>query len=417
MNTPQVYLYNTNLIISLGLPLLMVASFFKPKYFAAFVIAMIMLRPNERFALPFSYPEVLFFLLLFSITLNIHTFKEFKYSKDYYVIALYVLFIMLITILFHRENYYGILLKCGFGLLIYYYVTVVLISSKALKLFALTFLISSFLICFEPFYYRITEPVYSPIWFLFNTLNNRIMAWGMWENSNETSFIANIGTISALFLLSLKKRVTFTSVVVYGSIISFFFYIVCLTSSRTGLGCFLLIFMGMVFCIKSNLTKTVISIIIVGIMITAPMLTPQRDELEKAASTSERADLRYIGVHLFMEYPLTGVGFDRAQNDAGGMVLHNTFVQAFAETGIIGGMLFLYYIWIILRVTYKKWRLFQKEPIFSISNLLPGVFLCMILYIFFGNQLLTPMFLCAMALIKTALDTIGHDKTMETVAM
>lgn len=397
------YLYDSNFLVLLGLPFLLLIFLFRPNYLAALIVAITFLRPNERFNIPFAYSYLIFALLLFSLLINNRKFREIKYTKDYSVLALYVAFIMLQTIVYHMYNFQQNLLRCGLGLLVYVYVTVILSTNKGFKLACHTFLISSFLICFEPFYYHCTEQIHSMLWDVFHTINGRLLAWGMWANSNELSFVANIGVISSMLILLSNKRQTLLSIILYGGLAIFFFIIICLTSSRTGLGCFLLIFVGMVLCIKSTPMKILMVVIIASVIIIAPMITPQREESEKVASSSERFDLRYSGIQMFKAHPLLGVGFNRAQHETGNsMVLHNTYVQAFAETGIIGGGLFIYFIYLIGIDMLRQWKTYRREAIFSISNGLPGMYLCILLYLLYGNQLLSVMFYNSMALMKIA---------------
>jgi hypothetical protein len=151
-----IYIYHANIIIFFVLFLLLFIFFFKTNYFAAYVVAINLLRPDERFALPFSYIKIILISLILSMLMNNQKLTEYKYSKENKIIGLYVMFIMLLTIIFHREDLWSNIMRCVLGFLLYTYVTVFISSKKDFRILCYFVLVSAFLICFEPFYYHCT---------------------------------------------------------------------------------------------------------------------------------------------------------------------------------------------------------------------------------------------------------------------
>ena len=136
-----------------------------------------------------------------------------------------------------------------------------------------------------------------------------------------------------------------------------------------------------------------------------PKLSPERKD--KEASSNERADLRYKGKKIFKEHPVFGVGYRRAQRYTGGMMIHCSYIQAFAETGILGGYLLFYMLFIVGQKIYNGLQANKKNKrIYSLYGALAGIYLSGLLYMCFGNQFLTLMFSTFFGFIKSYLCVI-----------
>jgi O-antigen ligase len=67
----------------------------------------------------------------------------------------------------------------------------------------------------------------------------------------------------------------------------------------------------------------------------------------------QRTDLWYAGLQMLKWQPLVGMGQGRFVEQQG-LVAHNSYIQALAEWGFIGGAMFIGLIYIVL---YSVWRL------------------------------------------------------------
>ncbi len=396
-----VYIYESNLIVEFLLPLFLFISIRKPIYFSSLIAAIAFLRPNERFDLFVPYSYYIFVLSFLVLIFNIKEVRNYKIEWDDKIIILFVLWIILETIAFHPSNFNHNATYCLMNIFKYFILCVFLSNKKGVIILCYFLAISCFLICFEAYFYHFTEPENSPLWQIFHGVTGRIRAWGLWGNANETSFIACIGVASLLLLLLMADKKGLPV------LMSIFFIpvhaiVVFLTASRTGLGCFIILFLFLGLRVKSKAVKVFAVVIMIGIIIVAPKLTPERED--KDASSRERASLRSDAIYLFKMNPLFGVGFLRAQNETGGMAIHNTYLQAFAETGIVGGGLLMFYLFSFFKKFYKLFKLKTNDKgISNINGALTGIFICGLLYFLFGNQLLSTMFITFFALIKTTL--------------
>ncbi|CAN2042473.1 putative O-antigen ligase domain-containing protein [Candidatus Magnetomoraceae bacterium gMMP-15] len=397
--TDIIFLYEPNIFFEWGLLILLLIFLVAPKYLVGLVVMLTFLRPNERFDLPLSYPTIMYPLLLISLLMNYKKIDESTFGKEDKILGIYVAFILVQSIVFHRENFKTHLMSCGLGLIYYYSIIIHLSDRRGLKLLNYALVISCFLICLEPLYYHYTVVEESEIWYIFHG-NGRLRAWGLWKNANETSFIACIG-IANILLLLLTERNKLRYIIMFSPLLIMFALVICLTASRAGLACLSLIFIVLVLTSKSKALKLMIIILMVGAIFLAPRFVAERADQE--GSSSERFDLRYHGRQIFLENFFLGVGFGRAKSETGGMALHCTYIQAFAETGIFGGSMLLYSIYLIVKRIYKNFK-FNKDKgdneITTIYGGIAGICLCGLFYLYFGNQLLSNMFFTFIALIK-----------------
>ena len=381
-----------------GLLILLLITSFSPRYLVSLSVILLFLRPNERFDLPFSVPTILYPLLFFNIVRNLKKINKDVFDKDNKVLVLFILFIFIQSLLFSRGDLKQNVMVCLLGLLYYLNIAIVLSDKRGLGLLLYSIVFSSFLICMEPFYYHFYAPQESALWAYFHA-HNRIQAWGFWANANETSFLACLG-IAGLLLLVLTGGRQAWNIVLCLPIFAFFIMIILLTASRAGLGALTLMFSFMIYKAKSNKLKLFVVLVMASIFIIGPSIAPEREDEE--ASSVERSDLRYEGRQLFKEHFLLGVGFGNTAKDNGGVPLHNTYIQAFAETGIIGGSLLLYYIYLLVRRVHLVFTSVKGNPSAETTFLLlGGIYLAGLFYFYFGNQLLSFLFFTFMAMIRS----------------
>ena len=394
------YLYQPNLLLEAGLMLAIVWSFFRPQYLVAIVTGILLVRPNERFDCMVQYPKMILIILLVLLAFNAKKLTFLAKERTDRCLALFLALIAAETVLVHRWSIYDLGVFIGTGLLLYLAIIVFMNDEKGIFLIGITVVLSCTLICFEPAYYHFTEPPESMLWKLFHW-DSRLQAWGMWANANETAFIACLGCANLLALNLRFKRTIFK--LALPVLLPFFAVVVALTGSRAGQASLLLLFAPFVLQLKSGFSRLLIALSMVAIVLVAHSMTPER--LDKDASTADRFDLRYQGTQLAKEYPLLGVGFMAAREYTGGQPLHNSYVQAFAETGLAGGCLFLMYLYRVGAGVFHHFNrcraLGCKDVNLALST---GLYLSSIFYFFWGNQLLTILFFLIMAQLRVAVN-------------
>jgi O-antigen ligase len=382
-----------------------------PRHLVTFVVILIFLRPDERFPLSFPVLSVSYMFLAINLILNYRRVATHRFQRDDKVVLAFVGLVLLETAMFNRGNLGSLLQDFGLCLLFYFSMVVFLNDRRGFGLLARSLLLSTALICVEPLYYHFTEPTGSIILQRFSGHEGRVAAWGLWRNANETSFLAILG-VSAISLRLTAGNFRFARLFRYIPLLIMFLLITVMTASRTGIVCMLLLFTAVGFFSKQYSFKVAaVGLLIVGITL-APKYLATRTDMQ--GSAEDRADLRYIGKQLFTAHPIFGVGFGEARYGYGtkGAPLHNTFLQAFAETGFLGGLLIVYFFFLngkelVRRIWSKTVDPGQRMRV----GVLFGFLVSATIYMFFGNQLLSIMFFTVFGVIKAG----THDPRISNV--
>jgi O-antigen ligase len=402
------YLYGTSLLVTIGVPLLLLVTVIKPRYFIVILISTVFIRFNERFPVPLSIPQFAFGLSLVPLALNFSTIKENLRSREVRVFLAAAGFILLHTLVFHREDLATNLVNFYSGLICFLFIKAFLTEESGLVALCLVLVLCAAVICFEPVYHIESESPFAP---LFANAGGRLKAWGAWNNANETALIACIGMGSLLLLTRLVRR---PLVLLLAAPVAYLFVTVVLESqSRAGLITLLLIFSVYVVKWRSRLLRAlVLAGALVGVLY-LPALFEGRTDAD--ASTRERADLRYEGVAMFKSHPLAGVGYNHAYEHTGGMAIHCTYIQSFAELGIVGGGLLVYLVYSLGRRIYLAWQRLGDRDLPRARSLLctlSGIFVSFMFYLYFGNQLFSVIFFIMFAFASTVIDFIETELVM-----
>jgi hypothetical protein len=396
------FLYSSNIFVEWGVICLVALLTPFPRYLTGLVVILQFIRLNERLPLSLSIPTYAYVFLMFSLVLHCRRLFNYRLKKEDWALTLFVGWIIGETILFNRYNLSVVLFECGLGLVFYFTLLIFMGDKKGFILLNWALLISATFICAEPLYYHFTEPAGSPVLAHFIGITGRLKAWGMWGNANETSFIACLGTTNVLLLMATGK-LKYVKMFLMAPLLIMFLMMIAMTASRTGFGCVAIIFISVgVFSRKFMMRILAIALMIGGLFL-APAYIESRRDLD--GSSSERFDLRYAGRHLFLQHPVFGVGYGESHHETGGMMIHSTFIQAFAETGFFGGMLFVFFFYEISRNLILELKNgWSSKTIAPFNAILIGAFTASVVYYYFGNQLLTTMFFAFSALIKISLN-------------
>jgi len=403
------FLYQPSALLEYLLLLLMLLSVVNARLLTALAVGILLVRPNERMDLTIPFVQILLPLLLLVIVLHRVKLKELPRHGANKYLKLFIVLIGLQTLVFHPSELFNTMLYITVGGLLYCAVIMFMNDDDGIKYLSYAILISCFLICFEPVYYHFNEPEGSLLWAAFHLpQSGRLQAWGMWANANETAYLACLG-VANLMILATKFRSTKHNLAC-GVLIPFFSLVVFLTASRAGFASLLLMFLPSVLFSGRTAVKVLVVAAMLGTVLAAHTLTPERKDTE--ASTEQRGELRVRGKQMVLEYPFRGVGFGRAAGEASGRPLHNTYLQAFAETGIPGGILLLLFLYNLGRSAFSACA--TSAPGKQYMVFLFGWYVSSLFYYYWGNQLLSILFFLVAAQVNNGItNALADDDAMK----
>lgn len=245
--------------------------------------------------------------------------------------------------------------------IVFYYFTVVIINDeKKLKLFIYVFLLVQSIRILEPLYLHITEGY----WGSFASMRN----WEFMDrlagaphdvvNPNGLAFI--VLTVMPFFYYfgSSSNIYRAVGIIMFPSM----FYVLILTGSRSGLVGLVAIYLSIVYKSKKNKSIMIILGIIAVFAIFMSMSADQKDRYlslfdstaKNASSTEDRIDGVKKDFDLAMRMPVFGHGLGTSReaiaNYTGRYILsHNLYTEILIEIGIIGFIIFLYYIYTVIK--------------------------------------------------------------------
>ncbi|RJP20380.1 MAG: O-antigen ligase domain-containing protein [Deltaproteobacteria bacterium] len=402
------FIYQQNYLFEFLLTAIMIGCIAKPKLLTALAVGILLVRPNERMDLMVPFTRVAMICLVLMMIINKNRIrKPLWYTSDKYLF-IFIAIIFAKTLAYNPADMVGNFMYIFTGLLLYFAVIWFMCNESGIKLFYCSVAVSCFLICLEPVYYHYAVPNGSDLWNMFHIeQSQRLQAWGMWANPNETALIACLGTANILFITSRCGRsIHYITTVI---LVSFFSFVIFLTASRAGLASFLLIFFPSIIFIKRKSIKFVTILLILCTIIISQSLTPERKDAE--GSTEARGELRARGIQIIKDFPITGVGFRRLRYELGSKPVHNTYLQAFAETGVIGGLFFLIYLFVVGKNLYALSKKGSPDGINSYLYFMSGLYCSTVFYYLWGNQLLSVIFFIIIAQIVSSVMLLEEKKS------
>ncbi len=403
------FIYQPNTLLAILLLIALMASIVKPQLLTALATGVLLIRPNERMDLGISFVQVIILALLLVFIINLNKLKSHLNDKVNKYLFLFIALIIVQTLIFHPSDITDNIMWLIDGLLLYFAIISFIDDDKGIKWLCYAIIISCAIVCFEPLYYHFTEPQGSALWNLFHIeKSGRLQAWGMWANANETAFIACLGIANTLLIaFRFKKKIYYLASVL---LIPFFALVIFLTASRAGFASLLLIFLPFIILIRQKSIKFMSILLILCAIAGSQTFTPERTDAE--GSTEAREELRASGIQLFKEFPIFGVGFRRAIYEVGSKALHNTYVQAFAETGILGGLLLVAYLFNTGKRLYILCMVNKSNIPDTSLFVVFGLYCSSIFYFFWGNQLLSTIFFLILAQITNTIIIAEKQQTI-----
>jgi O-antigen ligase len=217
----------------------------------------------------------------------------------------------------------------------------------------------------------------------------------MWGNPNDLGMVTNWGIVGCLFYLRRQgsKLLRLAALGLMGLLATVLF----LTGSRGGqlqMGINLwLVFIGG----KRKAVGVVLLLLaLVGAMVVLPRLSPER--ADAGESKDERTGLLLSGLRLFKSHPIQGCGFMRFpyMNDFKKLLPHNVYIQALAETGLVGALIFFPLMFYLRRETSRAVKHFNTSgadpPAALLATCIGALQFSYSIFILFSNQFMSYRF-------------------------
>lgn len=379
--------------------LLIAASFFSPLVATQVLVFFTYFRPAERMLLP--YPISFVILLICMFILLFHK-KNYKYKllseqrRDSLFVIIMELYLMFNILIFNRWNMVELYRTDVLpALIIFFMITEFITTTKRLKYIFIVLIVSAVIICLDSLNGHFNIDKGLDAWNLYHSGSaGRLVNLGWWDNPNKLGFLSNIGVMSCVILAGLTSSNIMR--IVYLSPIVAFFPVIFLTGSR---GALLQLGVSGGFFLLQSKKKIVVFILAIIIIVVSLQFeedfSPERKYAE--ASALRRMDIIYYAKNVFYSHPFMGVGFNLfRENNTYRQVTHNTYLQAFAELGLIGAAILFAMLMKIIKGCLRTIQMTRdKEGYEDIYILSKGVYAlstgCFV-YFLFGNQLLDFMF-------------------------
>lgn len=186
----------------------------------------------------------------------------------------------------------------------------------------------------------------------------RLCAIGVFNDPNDLSLVLVISVIVCGYFLNDPGLSRGTRILLLG-IILFFFYALYLTHSRGGIVSALagsLVFIGARF---GRRNAAALACLLLPLLIAASWGRSDGVNLENPEDTFQtRLELWSESFDALRSAPLAGIGQERLRGQIG-QVTHNSYIHAFAEMGLLGGIAFLGTFYLVLR---GLWRAAPQDP-------------------------------------------------------
>jgi hypothetical protein len=189
----------------------------------------------------------------------------------------------------------------------------------------------------------------------------RLQGTGIFQDPNDLCVLLVAGILLALYLMTDRRgglwRFTWLGP------LGLFAYGLALTQSRGG---FLALLVGLVVLLRARFGWT-LTLLLGGLMLPVLFIgfAGRQTSISTATTTGqERIQIWSDGLMLFRQAPLFGIGANKYHEEVG-HVAHNSYLHAFTELGVFGGVLFVGAVycalWSLARVRWGGRQVLQPE--------------------------------------------------------
>jgi O-antigen ligase len=180
----------------------------------------------------------------------------------------------------------------------------------------------------------------------------RLAAFGVFADPNDLSMIIVLAMMICLGALTHSDLKVQRVLLLLP--LAFLAYALALTQSRGGLLA-LIAGLGALFVNRLGVMRASAALAAVVPMVLVVFAGRQTSLADSIASGtgSQRTDLWYAGLQMLKWSPLVGMGHGQFVQEEG-LVAHSSYIQALAEWGLVGGVMFIGLVYLVL---YSVWRL------------------------------------------------------------
>jgi putative inorganic carbon (hco3(-)) transporter len=221
----------------------------------------------------------------------------------------------------------------------------------------------------------------------------RLESVGDYNLSNSFALALTVG--GAMLLTLFETTNSFLKKVLYFGILAVFAVSCVYTKSRGGnLGFASAVIVSLLLSskVRSVILKAALAgLTVLGAAAAIPIILTRSDVsgyIGGDASASDRLMVWAAAFRMTLDHPLLGVGygmFAEYVRDYGAdkkLLAHNTLISVIAETGIIGGILYVLIIFITLRTLWRAWQLAKKDPKYEdVAGLARGMFITLVAFL------------------------------------
>ena len=264
---------------------------------------------------------------------------------------------------------------------------------------------------------------YGSTWNSYHLHGNRLMGKDgtVWGNPNDLGMVTNWAILGCLYYIKRKgsKVLKIVAVALAACLAVTLFS----TGSRGGqLQCGINLWMVFVGGKRKALGIFLLVVALAGALVVLPKLAPERSDAGE--SKDERTELLMAGFRLFKSYPIQGCGYLKfpGENDFKSLFPHNVYVQALAETGLIGAGIFFAMVFFLRRETravVKYYGARKDVNMAVLAQCIGALQLSYAVFIMFSNQFMTYRFglimTMAMALFRTMSNQMRLDEARAVV--
>ena len=240
----------------------------------------------------------------------------------------------------------------------------------------------------------------------------------VWGNPNDLGMVTNWAILGCLYYIKRKgsKILKLVAAALAAALAGTLF----LTGSRGGqLQMGINLWMVFVGGKRKALGIFLLVVALAGALVVLPKLAPERSDAGE--SKDERTELLMAGFRLFKSYPIQGCGYLRfpGHNDFKSLFPHNVYVQALAETGLIGAGIFFAMVFFLRRESKKAVKYFAAREDVNMAVLaqcIGALQLSYSVFIMFSNQFMTYRFGLIMTMAMALFRTMSNQMRLDEIA-
>jgi O-antigen ligase len=358
-----------------------------------FFIVLVFFLPISKAAIESSFGFI-FLMFIIRMLLKRPTYKEIQiFFKNRINLSLLIFYVciglsLIISGPLFKKSLHAWIFKWGEGFLLFYFAQIFL-RWKHIKILLSVFIFSTFIICIDGLYQKISGIDFMRGFDVIKTENFAAIRASFSHYNDFASFIVAMFFINCGILLYIRK---FWLKLVLALLSLLIVVNLLFTYSRAAWVSFLVVCLLLVMFSPDKKTKLLLAsfmaIFILGV-IGMPSLRERFLLIVRRGGAAGRFEMWKAAILMFKDSPLLGKGLGTFMDylpkysNLGSQYTHNCYLQILAETGLLGLVSFLWFLGEIITRCYK--RLIKNFDILFLGVFLG--FLAFLIHSFFDTQL------------------------------